>query len=185
MRLVALVLVCLTLCAQTKPLPKELSEDSYAVYSAVLAKPQLSHPNYNREYLIHDETGLGEDKPGACIRVRADYTAKMEKILAEYSQYKAERFQLERKLEVDRPYELLNEAEAKQFSDRRMRSQEEPDRFRGAIDLLSFGNVYFDRSRTMAVVRTGAWCGGLCGLWVWPSRSRWVSAWRAGPRNRG
>jgi hypothetical protein len=184
MRLVALVLVCSTLCAQTKPLPKDRSEDSYAVYTAVMAKPQLSHPNDNRKYLIHDATSLGEDKPGACIRVPADYTAKLEEILAEFSQYKAESFQLERKFEVDRPYELLTEAEAKQFSDDRMRShlgETEPEKFRGAVDLLSFGNVYFDRSRTMAVVRTGAWCGGLCGLWVWRVLVREDGRWQDKP----
>lgn len=116
MRFVPLALVCSTLSAQTKPLPKDRSEDSYAVYSAVLEKPTLSHPNINRKYLIQDTTRLGEDDPHGCIRVPANYAAKFDEMLAEYSQYKEDRFQLERKFQVDRPYELLDEAEAKQFT---------------------------------------------------------------------
>jgi len=27
--------------------------------------------------------------------------------------------------------------------------------------------VHFNRGRTVAAVRVGSWCGGLCGLWIW------------------
>jgi hypothetical protein len=33
--------------------------------------------------------------------------------------------------------------------------------FRGAADLITLGNVYFDQKRTLAAVYTEAWCGPL------------------------
>ena len=39
--------------------------------------------------------------------------------------------------------------------------------FRGAVDLIKLGNVYFDNKRTLAAVYTEAFCGGLCGFWTW------------------
>lgn len=184
MRFVPLALACSTLCAQTRTLPKDRSEDSYAVYSAALAGPHFGHPESNREYLIEDLTGMGKENPVGCIRVPAEYAAKFQEIVAEYSQYKTERFQLERKFEIDKPYELLNEAEAKQFRDWRWNphiGEEVPERFRGIVHLFAFSNVYFDRSRSIAAVRTGAWCGGLCGNWSWKVYVKQDGKWQERP----
>ncbi len=174
MRLVLFALMIATLYAQPKPLPKDRADDSYVVYSAVL--PKLSSPDADRKYLIEDTTGLGDSDLLRCIRVPADYAAKFDEIRADYARYKTERFQLERKFVVDRPYELLSEAEGKQFRDSRMR-QDDPERFRGATHLMSFSNVYFDKSRTFAVVRTGVWCGGLCGQWMWRAMVKENGPW--------
>jgi hypothetical protein len=181
MRIGLLMLVIGPLVAQTKMLPKDRSEDTYAVYSAVLAHPKLSHSNENRKYLIEDTTAVDDASPGKCLRVPEKYSAKVEENLAEYEQYKAERFQLERKLEVDRPYDLITQVEAKQVREFRMmphlNGEQEPEKFRGAQDVITLGNVYFDKSRTVAIVRTGAWCGGLCGLWTWRALIKENGSW--------
>ncbi len=185
MRLTLSMLMAGSLWAQTKPLPKDRSDDSYAVYSAVLANPKLSHTNENRKYLIEDTTVVDNAGPGKCLRVPENYTAKVEEILAEYEQYKAERFQFERNFEIDRPYDLITQEEAKQVREFRMKphlgGEQEPEKFRGAQDVITLGNVYFDKSRTVAIVRTGAWCGGLCGLWTWRALVKDGGAWADKP----
>jgi len=170
MRAVLFFLAIGTLWAQSKPVPRDRSDDSYAVYSALLKTPRLSHPNSNRKYLIEDittEANVIESTPRTCVHVPPAYAAQFEEVLGEYDQLKGERFRLERKFAVDRPYDLMTEAEAKEFMlVRSGRQTPDPEKTRGATDLLSFGNVYFDNSRTIALVRTGDWCGGLCGEWM-------------------
>ena len=46
-------------------------------------------------------------------------------------------------------------------------SSEDVQLFRGATDLITLGNVYFDRKRTLAAVYTWAWCGNLCAYGTW------------------
>jgi hypothetical protein len=181
MRLALSLLMAGLLCGQTKPLPKDRSDDSYAVYSAVLANPKLSHPNENRKYLIEDTTVADGAGPRNCLRVPENYSAQLEEILAEYERLKAERFRFERNFEVDRPYDLITQAEATRVREFRMmphlNGEQEPEKFRGAQDVITLGNVYFDRSRSVAIVRTGAWCGGLCGLWTWRALVKQSGSW--------
>ena len=185
MRLAPFVVLAGALYGQTKPQPKDRADDSYAVYSAILRKPTLDHRNGNRQYLIEGRTRVDDSKLRGCVHVPAEYAGKLEEVLAEYAHYKDERFQLERKFTVDRPYLLLNDAEAKQVQRYRVSPTivqgEEPEKFRGAIDVLSFSSVYFDRGRTMAVVRTGAFCGGLCGIWVWRVLIKQEGDWQDKP----
>lgn len=183
MRAVAVTLMAGLLAAQTKPMPKDRSDDSYAVYSAVL----LSHPERDPKYLIEGTTGLRDSSPRNCIRVPPNYATKLEEVISDYVQYDVGRFQLERKFEINKPYELLSEVEVKQFRDSRMLGRrtgdkEEPEKFRDAIHLLSFSNVYFDKTRTFAVVRTGSWCGGLCGSWTWLVLVKENGSWVEKPR---
>jgi 5-methylcytosine-specific restriction endonuclease McrA len=39
--------------------------------------------------------------------------------------------------------------------------------FRGAMDLITLGNIYFDQKRTLAAFYTWAYCGSLCGYGTW------------------
>ena len=41
------------------------------------------------------------------------------------------------------------------------------EEFRGVADIITLGNVYFHRKRTLAAVYTWAWCGSLCGYGTW------------------
>ena len=178
MRVVVMTLLAGSLVAEVKPIPKDRSEDSYAVYSAVLA----SHPERDPKYLIEGTTGLRDSTPRTCVRVPANYAAKLDEVVADYVQHDAETFQLERKFEIDKPYELLSEADVKQFMHSRMLGRrtgdkEEPEKFRDAIHLLSFSNVYFDQAHTFAVVRTRSWCGGLCASWTWQALVKENGLW--------
>jgi hypothetical protein len=165
--------ICLPLLLPGQPVPAERRADTYAVYSAVMANPRLSHPNENKKYLIEETSGypnLDNSDIERCIRAPAAYRENFTELLADRVMQQASRYQLERAFQMDRPYELLTKEQAKDFGSARgvsRRPKEEENLFRGATDLITLGNVYFDRKRNLAIVYTWAWCGSLCGLGTW------------------
>jgi hypothetical protein len=76
---------------------------------------------------------------------------------------------LEHSLKLDKPYELLSPEEAASFMDPRRvpPSPELAKRLSGATDLITLGTVYFNRNRTLALVRVTNWCGRACGTSNW------------------
>ena len=156
------------------PVPADRRADTYAVYSAVLAHPSLSHPDDNKKYVIEElsgaMSGARETDPGSCVVVPEDYRAAFTEVLADRSEHHEELFRLERAFTIPKPYDLITEAQARQFvasRNGRVRIGDEVELFPGAVDLITLGNVYFDRKRTVASVYTSAYCGSLCGLWTW------------------
>jgi hypothetical protein len=151
-------------------IPADQSAEIYALYSALVDHPKLSHSDTATKYLIDNSTGFKPDtSPGGCVTPTPAYRSSFEEILAAFAAHKSDSFRLERRFTLSKPYEILDPVEVKQFMNRRMLggSIEDLDKFRGGTDIIQLGNVYFNRNRTLAMVRTGAWCGGLCGLWVW------------------
>jgi len=153
------------------PVPADRRADTYAVYSAIMAHPSLSHPDNNEKYAIAELSGaLSETDPGSCIVVPESHRAAFAELKADRSGHHEDHYRLERAFNSPKPYELLTEDQAKQFlaaRSGRIQITVEAEPFPGAIDLITLGNVYFDRKRTMAAVYTSAYCGSLCGLWMW------------------
>lgn len=95
------------------------------------------------------------------------YRAAFAEVTADRSARHLERFRLERAFKIPKPYELVTADQAKEFGvlgSSPGRSTNEVDLFRGATDLMTLGNVYFDKKRTLAAVYTWASCGNLCGF---------------------
>jgi hypothetical protein len=153
------------------PVPADRRVDTYAVYSAVLAHPRLSHPDDNEKYLIVELSGVArEDEPLSCLDVPEGYRTSFAELLKDRSEHSQERFRLERAFNVSKPYDLVTADRANQFGalrDSPGHTTNEVELFRGAEDLITLGNVYFDRKRTLAAVYTFAFCGGLCGFGTW------------------
>ncbi len=90
--------------------------------------------------------------------------------MADRLQNSREHFRLEPAFKSPKPFDLITEDQARQFRALRFspgHSTSEVELFRGAVDLIKLGNVYFDKKRTLAAVYTEAFCGGLCGFWTW------------------
>ena len=151
-------------------IPAERRVDTYAVYSAVLAHPALSHPDDNQKYLVVELSGIPMEKdPRMCTVVPEVYRAAFSELLQDRERYQNQ-FLLEHAFTIPKPYELITEDQAAQFRGLRNvpgHTTDEVELFRGAADLIKLGNVYFDRKRNLAAVYTEAWCGGLCGFWTW------------------
>jgi hypothetical protein len=152
-------------------IPTEKKVDAYAIYSAVLSPPALSHPDNNQKYLVMELSGFPqEQEPGTCIRPPQPYRAAFEELLADRAELRAAHFRLERAFDITKPYDLITEEQAKQFQGLRNNPNAGTDsveEFRGAVDIITLGNVYFDRRRTLAAVYTWCWCGSLCAYGTW------------------
>jgi hypothetical protein len=156
--------------------PADRRADTYAVYSAVLAHPRLSHPDNNEKYLVQQVSGISmENEPQSCITVPEASRAAFAELLADRLQISREHYRLERAFKIPKPFDIVTEDQANQFRALRFtpgHSTSEVELFRGAVDLITLGNVYFDRKRTLAAVYTWAYCGGLCGYGTWRVFSR-------------
>jgi hypothetical protein len=152
------------------PVPADQRADVYSVYSTLLGRPSLSHPNTNGRFVIKAATELPApaQEPAGCIAVPGPYRARFQEILEDFETRKTQRYRLDRALTIVKAYDLVDEAGAKEFIELREHMSSSPDsRFAGAVDLITLGNVYFDRHRTLAMVHMSAWCGNLCGFWRW------------------
>lgn len=156
---------------EVRPVPAERRADVYAVYSAVLLRPSLSHPDDNRKYLIADMSGVAEESDLApCTTVPEEHRAALAELLADRNEHRLKRFRLDPGFKILKPYDLVTDREAAQFSELRNtpgHTTDEVEKFRGAVDLITLGNVFFDRRRTTAAVYTSAYCGSLCAFGTW------------------
>jgi hypothetical protein len=178
---VGLLAGCIPLLAigqeTTKPvsaIPADRRADSYAIYSRVLARPNLSHASESEKYLIEEFSGSSAiermSDPLRCIAAPGPFRAAFNELLADRAAHADERYRLERAFTIAKPYDLVTEDQAAQFRNLRNtpgHSTGDVDLFRGATDLFTLGNVYFDRNRTLAAVYMWAWCGSLCGSGTW------------------
>jgi len=153
------------------PQDSERDKDVYAIYSLMLTNPQTSHsPDNNARYLIASTTGPGQPKE-PCVRPPKEREAEFQEVLADFENRRATPRELERELSIQKPYMLLREADVKAFMDERNTIHLPPpprdERFRGAVDLFTLTDVYFNPNRTLALTAIGTWCGNLCALNQW------------------
>ena len=152
------------------PVPADQRADVYSVYSTLLGRPSLSHPNTNGRFVIKAVTAFPApaQEPAGCIAVPGPYRARFQEILEDFENRKARIYRLDRALNIGTAYDLIDDPGAKEFMELREHMSSSPDgRFADAVDLITLGNVYFDRHRTLAMVHMSAWCGNLCGFWRW------------------
>jgi len=155
--------------APVPAVPADQKADLYAIYSTVLGRPALSHPDTNRIYVIRDITGTAySQEPADCIGVPSEYQSRFGELLEDFAKRRNQKYRLERALSIARDYELLDDAGIARFLKERERdAAPQEDRFAGAVDVITLGNVYFDRQRTLALVVMNSFCGNLCGFQSW------------------
>lgn len=148
----------------------ERRADSYAIYSLLLAKSPLSHPGDNQVYMI-----AGTTVPGApqepCVRPPDEYAGGFAEIIADYDKRKNVAVILQPAFQLDKPYRLLNAEEVRSLIElHRLRPGPRPkpkDPFEKSADLFYLTNVFFNRSRTLALTAIRSYCGELCGRADW------------------
>ncbi|HEY7306327.1 MAG TPA: hypothetical protein VH601_19540 [Bryobacteraceae bacterium] len=123
--------------------------------------------------LIAEDTGAtyGDMEPADCIEPPPEYRKQMDQILASYALRKSHQARLQPRFHITRPYKLLSEAEARQFTDFRFRGKQPDSRlselFRQTPDLIRLSQVFFSKDHTVAMVLVSNYCGGLCGGEKW------------------
>ncbi len=154
------------------------SPESYAVYSAILANPPLSHRDKNTKYAIAENI-LSKDElqtpKTACSGIPEVSTEALAQIFSDFENHKYPPAHLKRSLSLSKPYILLSAQQAEEFERWRVAPQIQTDPpslptvdpFAGADDLFRLSDVFFDHSKNVVMVYVSAWCGSLCGLSGW------------------
>ena len=177
MRLLALFSVFMVLgvgtaTQQSSPGLSEREQDTYAVYSVLMSRPPTSWGNDpNEMYAIAAETRVirrGTFDLVSCIQLSAEYDARWKEILSEIDSGSDSPTTLQRSLKIGKPYTFLAGDELKRFEDSvRSRGIQAPvagdTPLKGAVDIFFLSNVYFDKTRTLALVQLTSVCGMLCG----------------------
>jgi hypothetical protein len=94
------------------------------------------------------------------------YEDRWQEILLDFRSRSDAPVPLRRELKITKPYIFLTEAEsvALKSAHSSINAPIVPnEQFGGAIAVVSLSNVYFNRDRTLAVVRISSSCGMLCG----------------------
>jgi hypothetical protein len=166
---------------QNVPNSSELrnSAETYAVYSAILAHPPLSHQDTNTTYAIADTALLSNDKIGtpadACVGIPQVSSANLAQVVSDFEQRRNTPLHLKRSFSLSKPYFLLSPQQTSEFEWWRggghiqtdPPSLPEVNPYSGAVDLIRLSGVFFDRPKSVAMVYISATCGTLCGLWGW------------------
>ena len=148
-------------------------DDTYAVYSAVLAHPVWDHVDHDALLLIAEDTGAtyGGMEPTKCIQAPQKYHKQMEEVLTDYAGRKSAPVKLQPRFRILRPFRLLTSAECEQFVQFRFRGKEPSPEltrlFAQTPDLIRLSQVFFNRDHTLAMVLVSNYCGGLCGGERW------------------
>jgi hypothetical protein len=160
MDVIAFLLFAVIATKGVSPRPQAADEhaDIYSIYSLIMTNPSTSHgPSTDEVYLIADMT-----RPAVpaepCVRVPPQHDAAYQEILDEYHRRKDKPVKLERALNIAKPYELMD-ADDFGFG---ARSNALKSR-----DLFRLGDVYFNKSHTLALTAISTYCGPLCGQWLW------------------
>lgn len=135
--------------------------DTYAIYSQLLANPQTSHgADDNEMYLIGGTTVPGTPAE-PCVQAPPDRAQRWAEVLADYRTRKSRQVTIQPELRIGKPYRILPTADIAEFdAARKVVTAHVSDFFR-------LTDVYFDKSRTMALVQISTWCGDLCAQWQW------------------
>ncbi len=159
-------------------LSPDRAEDTYAIYS-LLVPGELPNTllQHHPQWLISDTTlivGDGMDNPHTSITPPLSQRPAFAAVLQDFEQHKHERVRLEKNFHLDQPYQLLNPSQRAEFQtsfQQSLATQTDsiPAKYRGAMGLLYFSNVYFNFEHTLAMVYVAYWCGPKC------SQMRWVA----------
>ena len=180
--LMLLLIAFATSRGQTKPpvvpAPPDRLPDSYQIY-ALLMPGQVfidMDSGQNQPWAI-SATTVNEDDinpklaPDAALGPPSDNPRAFREAVSDYNQRKKERMVLTHRLQLSRPYVLLQPAETAQFRASRTSVNATSDQQSAYGDYLGityFSEVYFNVAQNAALVYILDWCGNLC------SQSQWV-----------
>ena len=160
----------------TPPIPAARAADSYAIYALLLPgapADKLAHAN-SMHWVVADTTVNITDMdpaipPDGLLRAPDGDRQAFEQAVADYEARKYQRYQLQAghgRFGTNIPL-----ADAEEVSNIRRAAS-------GSNGIVFFSAVYFNRSRTAALVFVNDWCANLCaaGQWVYLEKhgGQWV-----------
>jgi hypothetical protein len=166
---------------QTKPIPIVLdrASDSYAIYSLLMpGVPFDSMSSDQAPHLAIAGTTVNIDDmnpaipPDGQLQPPPNNEKAFREALQDFRSRRYERVQLDRQLKLDRPYTLLTADDVAEL--RKTLAGIDPgsqlqDKWAGYPGITYFSQVYFNTTRTAALVYMNNFCANLCanGQWIY------------------
>jgi hypothetical protein len=178
------------------PHPDLRRQDSYAIYSLLLPGQLLRNmdSSQTQRWAIAGTTVSATDinpalAPEAALKAPPDHPQWFQDAVQDYNARKSHRVPLIRAFQTDRPYLLLTPSEVEEFKFLRTSmnaSSTLRDKYSGIPGITYFSEVYFNPTRTGALVYMLDWCGNMCSQaeWVYLDKGngQWVRRSGAGSR---
>jgi len=192
-KLPILVVVVFALAALAQsdlsPIPAKRAADSYAIYSLLMPGQPFSStsPLQTTRWAIAESTVNLSDMnpavpPDGQLTPPPDNPEGFKEALEDYESRKYERFRLESKrFQLSHSFSLLDDeqvSELRQARSSTTASSELKSQYAGYPGVTFFSAVYYNHSRTAALVFMNNWCANLCaaGQWVYLEKKggQWV-----------
>jgi hypothetical protein len=162
-------------CVAARPDPR--LQDSYEIYSLLLPGQLLRtmDSTQTQRWAIAGTTVSAADinpalAPEAALQPPREHPKLFQDAVQDYNARKNQRLSLMRNFQVDRPYVLLAPSEVAEFQSVRVSmnpSSTLKDKYNGIPGITYFSEVYFNPTRTGALVYMSDWCGNLCAQAEW------------------
>jgi len=171
------------------PIPAKRAADTYAIYSMLMPGQPFSSmsPSQTTRWAIAESTVNISDMnpsvpPDGQLTPPPDNPEGFKEALEDYESRKYERFRLESKrFQLSHSFSLLDDVQVSELRQARSSttaSSELKSQYAGYPGVTFFSAVYYNHSRTAALVFMNNWCANLCaaGQWVYLEKKggQWV-----------
>jgi hypothetical protein len=158
--------------------PYDIAE-AYQIYSLLL--PHEESYGFGKGTLVIQEDTVSHTLETACFDPNS--ASRFKDALADYSYVQKRAWLLQRRFQVEKPYELVSSDTVNLLFKERGADgwQDFYKRYPDSGGFIILSPVGFNKAKTLAVVYTGSSCGGLCGLWRFHLLEKANGKWKEVP----
>jgi hypothetical protein len=154
-------------------------DEAYQIYSLLI--PREESYEFGKGTLIIQEDTVSRRLDPGCFDTKA--AIRFKEAIANYGDAQKQTWLLQRRFQIERPYELVRSDTIQQFF-----TEHGPEGWHDFIErypnsggFIIMSPVGFNKSKTLAVVYTGSSCGGLCGRWSFHLLQKGTGGWKVMP----
>jgi hypothetical protein len=134
------------------------SPDAYKIYSLLLPHEE-SYGFAKGTVIIQEETRSDATVEGACLS--SDVANRFKDAISDYRRVAKSKWLLQRQFDIGKPYEIVSKDNIALVLKNEW--DQHYDRYPRSGGYIFMSAVGFNKDRTLAIVYTGSFCGGLCG----------------------
>ncbi len=150
-----------SLTAQQNPPELYGVGEAYEIYSTILAPREPAAGARAKELLIRAETGTNDEM---CLKPEGESVSIVGPAIANFIEVNKKQWLLQRALQLDRPYEFVFDKEIDGFFSNGVGGWKSfYEKYPDSGGYMELSAVGFNADKTVAVVYTAHFCGGLCG----------------------
>lgn len=154
-------------------------DEAYQIYSVLI--PHEEAYEFGKATAIVQEDTVSHPLDAGCFEAKA--AIRFNEAFDEYRELQKRTWLLQRRFQIDRPYELVRSDAIRQFFSELGPAgwKDFNQRYPNSGGFITVSPVGFNKAKTLAVVYTGSSCGGLCGRWTFHLLEKSKGGWKAVP----